>query len=136
MCLFSSITYAGTPDRLASTIYNFANHLASDGLLIVEPYITPEKWKDGLTGLRTASEATQKIAMLDRAERTGRTVVREIGYLIATTGAIQHIREEHRFTLFSEDEYLNAFHAAGLVVEFDPEGFDHTRGMYLAKKRR
>ncbi|MCQ9362278.1 class I SAM-dependent methyltransferase, partial [Corynebacterium sp. 153RC1] len=40
-CLFSSIGYVGTVERLGSAITAMATHLNPGGVLIVEPWLTP-----------------------------------------------------------------------------------------------
>lgn len=130
-CMFSSITYSETVDGLNKTLSNFAQHLKPHGICIVEPYIPPEAWRDGVLGLRTAESANQKIAIVDRAERIGRRVRREIAYVIATPARLEQIYEEHTFPLFTRREYENAFLSAGFDVEFDEKGFIEGRGMYF-----
>jgi SAM-dependent methyltransferase len=131
ICLFSSITYANTIKDLNAVLANFARHLEPGGICIIEPYITPQRWRDGLLGLRTAESKERKIAMVDRAKRDERWVTREIGYVVATPHEIRHINETHSFMLYSSLEYENAYRKAGFTVEFDMRGFDDDRGMYI-----
>ena len=46
-CLFSSIGYMRSIDRLNETVANMARHVEPGGLLIVEPWLTPETWRPG-----------------------------------------------------------------------------------------
>jgi hypothetical protein len=48
------ITYAGTIEGLHAVLSNFADHLEPGGVCIIEPYIRPEEWVDGVLGVRTA----------------------------------------------------------------------------------
>ncbi len=57
----------------------------------------------------------------------------EFQYLIGTSKGIDHSVEIHELGLFTHDEYLAAFEAAGLNVTHDPEGLD-TRGLYIGLK--
>ena len=43
-CLFSSIGYVETVERLGSAIAAMAAHLKPEGVLIVEPWLSPEEW--------------------------------------------------------------------------------------------
>ena len=43
-CLFSSIGYARTVERMNRAVANMASHVLSGGILVVEPWITPESW--------------------------------------------------------------------------------------------
>lgn len=131
ICLFSSITYAGTVAGLDQTLRTFAAHLNPGGVCIVEPYLPPTAWVDGVLGMRTGSQPGLAVAMVDRAVRDGRRVRREIGYSVSTHDAVDLINEVHEFMLFTRDEYAEAFRRAGFAVSFDEPGFDPARGLYV-----
>ncbi len=46
-CLFSAIGYVRTVDRMNRAVACMARHVKPGGVLIVEPWITPEDWKPG-----------------------------------------------------------------------------------------
>ncbi len=46
-CLFSSIGYAKTVERMEQAIANMAKHINSGGMLLVEPWLSPEAWLVG-----------------------------------------------------------------------------------------
>lgn len=134
-CMFSSITYAGDVDGLVRTLHCFASHLVPGGACVVEPFIPRESWVDKPTGhVRYAEGTDLTVAAVDRAVRSGTTVVREIAYAAATLTGLEQVRERHVFGLYSSQEYLSAFRDAGFEVEYDPQGFDATRGLYLARR--
>ena len=41
ICLFSSIGYAKTLNRLQKTLTNLARHLRPDGIVVIEPFFSP-----------------------------------------------------------------------------------------------
>ncbi len=47
LCLFSSIGYVKTLDRVAQTLRCFRKHLAGDGVVILEPWFPPDKMRTG-----------------------------------------------------------------------------------------
>jgi SAM-dependent methyltransferase len=133
-CLFSSITYAMDVPGLQGTLRTFADHLVPGGACIVEPFIPLDAWVDELSGhVRHADLPELAVAMVDRATRRGRTVVREVAYAAATPSGIDQVLERHAFALFTADEYMEAFHQAGFHVRHDPQGFDPARGLYLGR---
>ena len=131
ICMFSSITYADTAEGLNRTLTNFARHMNRGGVCIIEPFVTPEVWRDGRVGLRTTDSADKKVVMVDRAKRIDRRVQREIIYIVASPDRLDQIHENYTFPLFTREEYENAFRSSGFDVEYIQKGFVEGRGMYI-----
>ena len=55
-CLFSAIGYMTSVRDLRRAIRTMARHLRADGVLIVEPWFTPERWHDGREDERQRDE--------------------------------------------------------------------------------
>ena len=53
-CLFSSIGYTKTVENMDRATANMASHLLPGGILVIEPWITPESWIVGKAGSSTA----------------------------------------------------------------------------------
>jgi SAM-dependent methyltransferase len=131
-CLFSSIGYVGTPDRLNGAIRAMATHVNPDGILVVEPWLTPDRWKVGLPHLLVVDEPDLKIARMNVSGREGRLAIMDFVYVVGSPEGIEHFSERHEATLFTDDEYRHAFLTAGLTVEHDLEGLIG-RGLYLGR---
>jgi hypothetical protein len=54
-------------------------------------------------------------------------------YMVATSQGVEYFTERHELGLFAHEEYLGAFHKAGLETVHDPEGLDG-RGLYIGLK--
>ena len=54
-------------------------------------------------------------------------------YLVGTPERVEHFTERHDLGLFTREEQLAAFRAAGLEVEHDVEGL-MGRGLYIARR--
>ena len=131
-CLFSSIGYARTVENLNRSVAAMAVHLKPRGVLLVEPWITPDAWQDGHVGGVFVDEPDLKIARVDLSERDGRLSRVDFHYLVATPAGIDRFEERHELALFTHEEYVAAFRAAGLEAEHDPEGL-MGRGLYVGR---
>jgi ubiquinone/menaquinone biosynthesis C-methylase UbiE len=133
-CLFSSIAYSGTTERLGQAIQTMAAHVAPGGVLVVEPFFTPEQWTPGHPWALFVDEPDLKIARMDVAgPPKGRIAALEFHYLVATPHGIESFTELHEITLFTHEEHVEAFRFASLDPEHDPEGL-MGRGLYVAVK--
>jgi SAM-dependent methyltransferase len=134
-CLFSSIGYVGTVEHLDGAIAAMAAHLNPGGVLIVEPWLTPDVWVADRPHLLSVDEPDLKIARMTISGREGRLAIMNFEYLIGTTAGIETFSERHAAALFTDEEYRQAFAAAGLAVEHDPDGLIG-RGLYIARPAR
>lgn len=132
-CLFSSIGYVKTKERLNRAIQNMARHLMPGGVLIVEPWFTPEHWQPGGVYTLLAEEADLKIFRMSSGGVNGYISFIEFHYMVGTSEGIKYFKELHELGLFTHEEYLGAFHKADLDVTHDPEGLDG-RGLYIGLK--
>jgi SAM-dependent methyltransferase len=133
-CLFSSVAYTRTTDNLARAVTSMGDHLAAGGVLVVEPFFPPEQWEPGHPFALFVDEPDLKVARMDVAPPPEQGMVTiEFHYLVGTPDGIEYFTEPHETALFTHDEYLEAFRAAGLEPDHDPEGL-MGRGLYVAVK--
>ncbi|MGY1703983.1 class I SAM-dependent methyltransferase [Geodermatophilus sp. SYSU D00697] len=133
-CLFSAIAYVRTPDRLQAAVAGMARHVRPGGLLLVEPWISPEQYWVGRVTTNFVDEPELKIAWMYTSEIDGRVSVFDINYLVGTPEGVEHLTERHEMGLFTEQEYLGAFEAAGVTAGQDAEG-PFGRGLYVGIRR-
>src|SRR5581483_9849785 len=133
-CLFSAIGFVGGPDGLAAAARSLARHAIPGGLVIVEPWITPEEWVPGRPHLLAHDEPELKLARATlsgiRDERISTT---EMHYVVATPERVEHFVEHHELYLFTDDEMRTAFEEAGLRTEYDREGLIG-RGLWIGRR--
>ena len=131
VCMFSSIGYVQTEERLHTAVASMARHLEPGGVVVVEPWLTPDVWGDRHIGAVFVDEPELKIARMNVAEREGNVSMFDFEYLVGTPDGIERFTERHELGLFTVDQHLDAFRAAGLEAEHDPEG-PMGRGLYVA----
>jgi SAM-dependent methyltransferase len=131
-CLFSSIGYVRTEERLRLAIAAMAHHLLWGGVLVVEPWFTPDAWQEGKVVLHTVDGDDRKIVRTSRSLPVTGGVSRLVfDYLVATPDRVDTFSEIHDLGLFTVDQYVAAAEAAGLDATFDAEG-PMGRGLLLA----
>jgi SAM-dependent methyltransferase len=130
VCLFSSIGYARTVPGLNNAISRMAAHTKPGGVVVVEPWITPENFGDGRSGVQTGEANGITVARAFRNYRRGRTSFLEFHYLVAADGQVHRIAERHELGLFTIEEYTRAFKEAGLRVRFYKRGLTG-RGLFV-----
>jgi ubiquinone/menaquinone biosynthesis C-methylase UbiE len=129
-CLFSSVGYLKEATCLDRAISNMARHLNPGGVLLVEPWFTPEKWEVGKAHATFINQPDLKIARMNISERRDRLSFFTFHYLVATPQGIEYFTELHELGLFTEAEYQDAFCMAQLEVIYDPTGLSD-RGLYI-----
>jgi len=103
------------------------------GVLVVEPWFAPDKWKVGEPSATFVDKPDLKIARVNISEREGDLSVINFQFLVATKGQVEHFTELHKLGLFTKQEYLSALKKAGLKTTFDPIGITG-RGLYIGVK--
>ena len=131
--LFSSIGYVRTKSRLQQAIKTMSRHLLPGGVLLIEPWFTPEQWHPGRASMTQVNKPDLKIVRMSYSGQRGKISTIEFQYLIGTLQGIDHSLEIHELGLFSHEEYMEAFVRARLDVIHDGEGLDG-RGVYIGLK--
>ena len=132
-CLFSSIGYVGTVDRLQQAVACMASHLAPGGTLAIEPWFTPADWHPGTVHALLVDEPELKIARVSTSMVDGQISYFDMHYLVATPPGTEHFVERHELGLFEQKEMIAAFEVAGLRAKYDADGLTG-RGFYIAQK--
>ena len=129
-CLFSAVGHMKTKRRLGLAVRNMSRHLKPRGVLIVEPWITPQQWRKGFVHANFVDQPELKVARMNISKTRGRLSVLDMHHLVATPNRVEHFVERLELGLFTHDEYLHAFRRSGLETSYDPEGL-MGRGLYI-----
>ncbi|MER6831522.1 class I SAM-dependent methyltransferase [Streptosporangium sp. NPDC000563] len=129
-CMFSSIAYMRDERELAAAIGRMAAHLVPGGVLVVEPWWFPERFLPGYVAGDVVTVEGRTLARVSRTVREGDASVMEVHYVVADAATpVRHFTVTHVNTLFTREQYEDAFTGAKLRVDYI-EGGPSGRGLF------
>jgi SAM-dependent methyltransferase len=135
VCLYSVVGYLLTADDLDRGVAAMARHLVPEGVLVVEPWFSAERWlelEEGQVGINLVEPDGELLVRMVRCWSEGPLSHMEMHYLRGSSSSIDHLVEHHRLRLYSDNEYRAAFARAGLAVERVEPG-PSGRGLYVGR---
>lgn len=132
LCLFSSIGYVRTLDRVGRAFGCFREHLAPGGIIVVEPWFLPGALDPARVVRQTAEANGVRVSRVSRVEIEGTLSRVHFDIEITDATGTRHAKEIHELGLFTPAELLQTFQEAGLRAEHDPKGLTD-RGLYVAR---
>ena len=132
-CLFSSIGYVKTLYNLTRAVTCMTRHLTTGGVLVIEPWFTPDTWRPGTVHATLINEPDLKIARVNTSFVDGRLSFFDLHYLIGTPEGTDHFVERHELGLFETDEMRTVLAEAGLAVTYYAEGLTG-RGLFVGQR--
>jgi ubiquinone/menaquinone biosynthesis C-methylase UbiE len=134
-CMFSAVAYVRTLDNFRRAVMNFARHLQPGGIVLIDPWFTPETfWTETIT-TNVADGPDAKIVWMYSSTRRDRLAILDIHYLVGQAATVEHFTERHELGLFTHDEYMAGLRDAGLEPAHDPVG-PLRRGLYVGRRPR
>ena len=131
--LFSAIGYVKTVARLNQTMQALAQHLTRGGVILIEPWFTPDVFKVGTPHATFVNEPDLKIARMNVSHVEGNVSILDFHYLLATKQGIEYFTEHHELGMFTREEFAFAFQQTDLKMIYDEQGVDG-RGLYIGTK--
>ncbi|MEO5627769.1 MAG: class I SAM-dependent methyltransferase [Candidatus Saccharimonadales bacterium] len=135
-CLFSSIGYVHPYEDMKEAVANMAKHLKPGGVLLVEPWLQPGVFDPTRPAHSEVGELPEKGLKVTRTAHNGidgNVSVMNMHHVVESPEGIREFTEEHRLTLYTNEEYQQAFEAAGLSFELDEQGLSN-RGLFIGGK--
>jgi SAM-dependent methyltransferase len=131
-CLFGSIGYSRTTVGLQRAVRCMANHLRPGGVVVVEPWIAPDRFVTGRIVFDRVDDRDLKVARMYVTRRRGAVSVFDSHYVVATPAGVEHFTERQELGLFTDRQYRTAFQRAGLtVVATGPDLFGY--GLFVCR---
>lgn len=123
MSLFSSVGYCKTVKNMESAIGCMAKHTNPGGLVIVEPWFSPEAWYPGRVHMLNVDDEDLKICRMNMSETKDGVSYIKFHYLVGIPEkGVQHFTEEHELGLFTHEQMMSAMKKAGLHATHDKVG--------------
>ncbi len=132
LCLFSSIGYARTLERVARALACFRRALAPGGVVVVEPWFEPGAMDPDRSDTLTVEAPPLHVTRTSRVRIADRVSHLHFAYEITGPDGVRHAEEDHELGLFTVAEMIEAFRAAGLAATWDPVGLTG-RGLYVGR---
>lgn len=134
-CMFSSIGHCGDGEGLQSTAKRVAEHLVPGGVMVVEPWWSPEEFIDGYVTGGVVERDGRTIARVSHSERVGDATKITVHMAVADAEkGLRHFTEVGLLALFTREQYLTAFDQAGIDAEYVTGG-PLGRGLYIGTRR-
>lgn len=132
MCLFSSIGYLQTLEKVTEALHCFKRHLAPGGVVVVEPWFPPGVLNPSRVTRTEAHAEGVHIVRTSHLTIDGRVSHLHFDYELTDAEGTQRFSETHSLGLFTPEEQQAAFEAVGLSVEYDPRGLSG-RGLFVGR---
>lgn len=134
--LFGSVGYVRTYTNLKRTIKNFSDHLVKGGIMIIEPWLSPDSFKSGTPHMTIYEDKDLKIARLNVSKKKGNISILDMHYLIAEKGnSVKHLSDHHELGLFSKERTIEILKKNKISVRYLKKGFMEDRGLFVGIKK-
>jgi len=121
-CLFSSIGYITDPSDMRSAIAHIAAHVAPGGVLILDGWVRPEHWREGIRPEPDIAQDDEVLVVrLSFSRRAGNITQLDMHHLVQTSAGIEYFVESHRLALTKTEDYVAAVEVAGLAARVIPD---------------
>ena len=132
-CLFSAVAHAGGAAELAAAIASMALHMQPGGLLVVEPWLREDEWRDGRYGVEVVDAPGSTLVRASHSASDGNVSVVKFAWTEVGEWGVRRLDETLRLTRFTDAQFTAAFTAAGLRATFDAVGCNAGgRGLWIA----
>ncbi len=130
-CFFGSIGHVLTRSNMQRTLMNFTKHLKPNGVMLIEPWHSPEEYRVGNVNLLTVDEPDLKIARVCTSLAKDGISILDMHHGVATPQGSEHFLEHLELGMWTDDEFRESFAHLGFDVRIDRIR-DRGRKLFLA----
>lgn len=131
----SAVGYSDTVEELRAAVGRMADHLVPGGVLAVEPWWLADKYVDHYVGSDLVHDGDMVLARISHTERRDGAAHMEARWVVGDPAGMRSFTLTEIFTLFSREEYEEAFDRAGCTVAYE-EPWLTGRGLFVGVRRR
>jgi SAM-dependent methyltransferase len=131
--LFSAIGYVRTKLRLRQALVRINEHLKPGGIVIIEPWFTPEEFEKHRSDVLFGQRENFKACRMRECVVEDHIAFVSEHILISKDNQVMHFVSDHVFGLFDTSDFLEVFTENGFRVHFDEKGLTG-RGLYIGIK--
>ena len=134
-CLFSAFGYLKTFSQIKKAVHNFSRHIKTGGLLIIEPWITRNEFKNA-NHLQIYEDETLKIARVSSADVKGNFTMIDDRFLIAEKAkGVSYFRDVNQLRFFDSKEVGEILESESLEPIRIDERLQPDRELVISIKR-
>lgn len=124
LCLYSSIAYVETVEKLQGAIDNMATHLNPGGIVLIEAWVEPSEWVTELVDAFESFDETSQTRVLQsrHGSTEGNVSILQIDYHVETPDEKFDFTETHRLALFTKGQIQDALRNARFEPRYSPKG--------------
>ena len=130
---FASIAYLPDVETMRQSIASMAKHLATGGVLFLEPWLTPAAYRENEVVHNFRRTPERAISWMYVMRRRGSVAVWDIHWLVGMPeDGVTYFMETEELSLFTTEEVIGAMRDAGLDVVHNTRGL-HGYGAMIAR---
>lgn len=134
-CLFSSIGYIITKERLSKTIKGFVDHLKPSGVLLIEQWLTKDIFRAGEPYISVYKSKDLIISRVNTSEVKGDLSIFDMHYLVAAKGKeVKYFVEHHELAMYPKELFISLMTENNLVTAIFQEDSKFDRGLLIGVK--
>ena len=135
VCLFSAIGHLKTYANLEKTIKNFSRHLKPGGIMVIEPFVSPENYLENNLFADFIREPDLKLTRMSISKRKGNIAVLDFHFLVGEKGKIRYFIDRQYLGMFENEKVLKMMKDADLKAKYLNNGLMKHRGLYIGIKK-